>query len=185
MKLRDLIKYNQLVNNLDDKGMRANISSQLSALDRDLSTHAFDIGDIKEKIVGEHLAVMKHLENISDNLKMFRKNIADSVKNLEKPYFKLSNEIYKTYCKQSPENKLDRFLFHNLLHNDKTRKLLHDRIRLYIKFEYPAMQIGPADGQFTEDLIAMDPLYIVDEHEIMFKHVKKLWTKQFQTRKQC
>lgn len=47
---------------------------------------------------------------------------------------------------------------------DETREELIRRIQLYTSWQYPALEIGCRDGEWTEHLIAADPLYIVDHH---------------------
>lgn len=39
------------------------------------------------------------------------------------------------------------------------------KIRGYTDWRYPALEIGPGDGQWTEHLVAADPLYIIDVHK--------------------
>lgn len=48
---------------------------------------------------------------------------------------------------------------------DETRSELIVKIRSYTDWHYPTLEIGPGDGQWTEHLIAADPLYIVDVHQ--------------------
>lgn len=48
--------------------------------------------------------------------------------------------------------------------HDETRAELLVKARKYTDWRYPALEIGPGDGTWTEHLIAADPLYIVDVH---------------------
>jgi len=38
-------------------------------------------------------------------------------------------------------------------------------VRSYTSWQYPTLEIGPGDGEWTESLVAGDPLYIVDRHQ--------------------
>lgn len=49
--------------------------------------------------------------------------------------------------------------------NDDTRSELLVRARGYTDWRYPGLEIGPGDGQWTEHLIAADPLYVIDVHQ--------------------
>ena len=48
---------------------------------------------------------------------------------------------------------------------DETRGEIIVKIRSYTDWRYPTLEIGPGDGQWTEHLVAADPLYIVDVHQ--------------------
>lgn len=49
--------------------------------------------------------------------------------------------------------------------HDETRSEVLVRARKYTDWRFPALEIGPGDGEWTEHLIASDPLYIVDLHQ--------------------
>jgi phospholipid N-methyltransferase len=45
---------------------------------------------------------------------------------------------------------------------DETRSEIITRVRSYTDWRFPALEIGPGDGTWTEHLVAADPLYILD-----------------------
>lgn len=47
-------------------------------------------------------------------------------------------------------------------HEEEFVKVLTQRINLYSNWQYPALEIGCGDGQWTHFLVASDPLYIAD-----------------------
>ena len=49
--------------------------------------------------------------------------------------------------------------------NNGTRSDILVRARKYTDWRFPALEIGPGDGEWTEHLIAGDPLYILDMHQ--------------------
>lgn len=49
--------------------------------------------------------------------------------------------------------------------NSNVKSEIIVRARGYTDWHYPGLEIGPGDGQWTEHLIAADPLYIVDIHQ--------------------
>jgi SAM-dependent methyltransferase len=42
---------------------------------------------------------------------------------------------------------------------------IENRIALYSSWKYPALEIGCRDGEWTNFLVASDPLYLADEHQ--------------------
>lgn len=49
--------------------------------------------------------------------------------------------------------------------NEDIEQLIKKRISLYTNWKYPCLEIGCRDGEWTQFLVAADPLYIVDRHE--------------------
>jgi len=169
MQLRNLVKYKQLVKNLDDKGLHKNINSKLSAMLADINLHEFDSNNLKEKMQANHLEVLKNLEDLSDNLNKFRTDLANTVKQLEQPYYEKSNLIYKEHQLMHPENRRSRLRENNLIHNDESKQLLVDTVDTYINSQYAAMQLSPGYGDITKHILAGTPLYIVDDDHLMLE----------------
>lgn len=55
--------------------------------------------------------------------------------------------------------------FRKLPITDETRSILVTKIKSCTDWHYPTLEIGPGDGEWTEHLVAADPLYIVDIHK--------------------
>ena len=182
MELRNIIKYKQLIESLDDIGLRKTINKQLTAVLTDLNTHEFDSDNLKENIAGNHLEVLKNLEDMSNNLNKFREKLQDLVDDLEQPYYEKSKDIYKMNLAQSTQEKMDRQVYKDLLHNESSRQLLKDRIRLYIDVKYPGLHIAPGYGEITDQLVSLNPLYLMDDSVDMFKEIKGWRQPQYQRR---
>lgn len=57
--------------------------------------------------------------------------------------------------------------------SDELRKSVTGHINKYSDFKYPALEIGPGSGEWTNTLSGFDPLYLVEYHESMFELVKQ------------
>jgi len=55
-------------------------------------------------------------------------------------------------------------------------------IKKYTNFKYPALEIGPGDGQWTEFMVAADPLYLVDIHSEFLESTKSKFPIEYQRR---
>lgn len=49
--------------------------------------------------------------------------------------------------------------------NPEVMELVKQKILLYTNWRYPAMEIGCRDGEWTQYMVAADPLYILDRHQ--------------------
>ena len=182
MKLRNVIKYKQLIKSLDDIGLRKNINKQLTDVLTDLNIHEFDSDNLKENIAGNHLEVLKNLEDMSNNLNKFREKLQQLVNDLEQPYYEKSKDIYKMNLAQSTQEKMDRQVYKDLLHNESSRQLLKDRIGLYVGTQYPGLHISPGYGEITNQLVSLNPLYLMDDSIDMLKKIKGWRQPQYQAR---
>ena len=172
MELKNIVKYKQLIESLDDIGLRKNINKHLTDVLTDLHTHEFDTDNIKENIMDNHLEVLKNLEDMSNNLNKFREKLQQLVNDLEQPYYKKSKDIYKMNLAQSTQEKMDRHIFNDLLANKSSSQLLSDRIGLYVDNRYPGLHIAPGYGEITNQLVSLNPLYLMDDSVDMFKKMK-------------
>ena len=62
------------------------------------------------------------------------------------------------------------------------RTEISSRIQLHTNWKYPALEIGCRDGEWTEQLIAADPLYIVDHYRDFIDGTKSRFTEEYQRR---
>jgi len=182
MKLRNIIKYKQLIESLDDIGTREKINKQITSVLTDLNTHEFDSDNLKENITDNHLEVLKNLEDMSDNLNKFREKLQQLVNDLEQPYYEKSKDIYKMNLAQSTQEKMDRHVFNDLLANKSSSQLLYDRIGSYVDVRYPGLHIAPGYGEITNQLVSLTPLYLMDDSTDMFKEIKSWRQPQYQKR---
>ena len=182
MKLRNLVKYKQLVDSIDDIKIRRSINIKISTLLADLNTHEYDSANLKEEIEGCHLAVLKNLEELSDHLNSFKKQLNKTVETLEQPFYEKSKEIYKQRLNDSIQAKIDRQVFNNVLHNNEFKTLLTNRINLYVSSQYAGLQLAPGNGELTNHLVACNPLYLMDESEDMFRHIRNWRQPAYQNR---
>jgi phospholipid N-methyltransferase len=56
------------------------------------------------------------------------------------------------------------------------------KIRSYTDWRYPTLEIGPGDGQWTEHLVAGDPLYIIDVHKEFLDSALSKFTFEYRNR---
>jgi SAM-dependent methyltransferase len=72
-----------------------------------------------------------------------------------------------------------------LLITEKTKKLVKARIGYYIDWRFPGLEIGPGTGTWTRELVASDPLYIIDYNNAALEKTKSRFNLQYQKRLRC
>jgi SAM-dependent methyltransferase len=61
-------------------------------------------------------------------------------------------------------------------------KEIINRIHLYSSWKYPALEIGCRDGEWTQHLVANDPLYVVDHYREFLDSTLTIFTPEYQRR---
>ena len=183
MDLVDLIKYKKLLADLSLQEPKHAIEKLLQQHNTNLNTHHIDFKDLKSSIANRSENIIKELDKVYQDVAQFRLCLDQALDIIELPHLtEKSEEIYQRGLKDNIDYKLDRSRFKNLLGDDNARTFLIGRISEYIDWRYSAMQLGPKLGDITDYLVSCDPLYLVDDHQDMFKEVKKLWTPDYQRR---
>lgn len=165
MKLSELVK---LRNNLQEISFD-NFYQQVELLDAALS---------KNKMLPLHENYKDGLENLImflDSIEQRTHQQQQSINNLTadieieieetvRPMLKLGykiNDFYGSNLTNCDVERSDRLLELS----DDERGEIGTVLRSYTDWRYPALEIGPGDGYWTESLVAADPLYIIDRHQ--------------------
>jgi len=137
--------------------------------------------DFFQKINAEYRNIFPLLKKI-ETLKSEKISDLDKlISNWDKQYFIDSYEMYEDQHKIADvaTNRDIRKL--HLYSNVK--EIVISRIYRYVDWRYPALEIGPGDGFFTEEMSAGDPLYIVDVHQEFLDATKNRFNEFYATRR--
>jgi hypothetical protein len=63
-----------------------------------------------------------------------------------------------------------------------TEQDVKQRIMLHTNWRYPAVEIGCRDGEWTQYMVAADPLYLADPHQEFLDSSNSQFTPEYQTR---
>lgn len=72
--------------------------------------------------------------------------------------------------------------FQQLKLSTDTVTAVRARIGLYVDWRFPGLEIGPGDGEWTRQLVACDPLYLVDYNIEFLASSKKQFNEKYQPR---
>lgn len=183
MSLSELVKFKgMLLSKLDTQ----NISSELeliitnsNLIDTDLTAYSST----------DKLMLVNHLSQIDNSINDVNKtvnqvivNINEDIAKITEKYFKRGYKLNGFYAtnRAGPTEEYTRIL--TLL--DSSREQVIAQISKYTNWEYPGLEIGPGEGAWTEQLVACEPLYLVDIHSIFLTKTKNKFNKEYQ-RKIC
>lgn len=159
MKLSDLIKFRNQLNELDIDQARDHVRLDLSQFKHIVDSNPIQIGQYQQQVDSKFLSILNQITDfglIIDNLKQ---EISKLIEEAEKPYFVESYQLYEEMTAyDSPEYILDR----RPVLSKETENFLVSRLQFYTSWQYPGMIIRPGVEPFIEHLVSYDPLYLVD-----------------------
>jgi len=111
-------------------------------------------------IADEHKNVKQYLDTTSSNIFSLLSHAQEKIDLLAKKLFSNNYELELT-C-----NSIETVKNIRKIAQDEIFELaLKQRINLYSNWQYPALEIGCRDGEWTKYLVASDPLYIADSFD--------------------
>jgi SAM-dependent methyltransferase len=118
-------------------------------------------------------SVAEPVDSVSARLAMIEAQINELTKKL----FEDNTEFERYYgTVESVRNNRRIYL------NSDVELLVSQRVGLYTDWRYPGLEIGCRDGEWTKQMVAADPLYIVDRHEEFLESTTEKFTPEYQRR---
>ncbi len=158
MKLNELVKLrNQLASALEIETLNSEIEKNYSRLltlstdiDQDLSLGIVELAN-------NHKEINTVFQRDCDHLKSLIIQIQDKINDLSSKFFAENYQLELKYLDTESIRKT------RLIKEDEEfEQTLLQRINFYSSWQYPTLEIGCRDGEWTKHLVAGDPLYIAD-----------------------
>jgi hypothetical protein len=178
MKLHELVSFRNTLRDALDlttilKGIESN-QQRLTSIIPHVNPH---YGQKLSDLSSNHYKVFDYAKHDEAKINSLLEEINQDIEKLTKQFFE---DNYQTEClSRDPE-----FLRqHKVMHmNAESRETLLSRIHLYSTWQYPALEIGCRDGEWTKHLVNFDPLYIADSHDEFIGNTISQFTPEYQNR---
>jgi len=179
MKLSSIVQY---LNHLDT----LSVYEAAAASRREITkiTHTVQHSEVQ---VDDHAARLISIqEDLEKSLKEYQQELArlsDDVQRLvdhhEPAYFAASTDNYQQGMKADTSEYI---LSRTRPLDSETEKLLCDRLAAHTNWRYPGMVIRPCHAPGLANLVALDPLYLVDTQQALLDPITALFTPEYQRR---
>ena len=158
MKLNELVSLrNQLRQTLNISIIQSEIESNYTRLknlidnvDAEIFSRIINAADIHKQHFGIFLQDVDEIQSIIDL-------VQSRIDELSTKFFAENYQLELEYIDAESTRKI-----RQIKYDEKFVKNLTQRINLYSNWQYPALEIGCGDGEWTKFLVASDPLYIAD-----------------------
>lgn len=180
MKLSELVGYLYLLNQEDvnpdyDMAMR-----KFRAMGHVISSHAVQIHAVSSDFKHAVDQLQQAFGKVDQVVDLLKDQIFNMIQQMEPDQFEKNN---RWYLDDAPTMSNDHILNHNRLRiDDDGNILLRSRLKNYTDWRIPGMIIRPAQESFIEDLVPMDPLYLVDQNLELLQPAMSEFTPEYQRR---
>lgn len=179
MKLSELIAYRTLLRRYQPRDVAGTLDQQLGPLVHSIVNNHVRFVAAESRIHQAHDAVMASVavfdQAIHDLLEVVEQNIVS----LTPGYLARS---YKLYSENMRNDTPDLILQRRINLTAELDAYVQSRIKLYTDWRRAGMVIRPADNIWVRDLVALDPLYMVDTHHQLLDPAIQNFTVEYQRR---
>jgi len=179
MKLDQLLDYLNLLNSKEHDPDYDIVMKKFWARAHMVSHHAVQFNSLSIDFKDSVVAVQRAFEQVDQAVDSIKDHVVRMITELEPEYYEQSEILYRSgMITDSNEAILSR-----ALQIDNTSNiLLRSHLKNLTDWRTPGMIIRPGTSGFIEDLVALDPLYLVDHNQELLQPAMDACTPEYQRR---
>jgi hypothetical protein len=179
MKLSEIVAY---LNLIDSLSIDAECREALRILDGVLNVVAnypIQLDSYSRNLGKNFTSISSGVTEFSNTLNDLKLRLHQLVEEQEPQYFSES----KRWFDQEAVYETNEYVLNRKLGiDDESNILLRSHLRSFADWRIPGMVLGPGRETFVEDLVPMDPLYLVDQHLELIQPTVDQFTPEYQQR---
>lgn len=161
MKLNELVALrNYLSSALDICVLTQEVEKNAHNLQKISNDTSFEQKNLIDNLISKHKSLIHEFENNVHELNSIIEVVQQQIDAVSSKFFADNYELEILYTDPERIRRLRQMLYDEHFYN-----VLQDRINLHSGWQYPTLEIGCRDGEWTKNLVAGDPLYIADINE--------------------
>jgi SAM-dependent methyltransferase len=177
MKLSELVAYRNQLDALSSVPTLQTANLELDKILYLISTQPELMTSFTHDLDSQYANIQQVFAKFEDDLNNLKSQLTQQIATAERPWFQESYTLYEGELRQSAESLLELRKPNTL--DDKRFQI---RLTQYANWKYPALIIRPGLETFIENMVAYDPLYLVDlSHDYLAPAMNK-FNEQYQSR---
>lgn len=177
MKLSELVAYCNQLDALSSRPVLQTANFELDKILHLVGTQPELMASFTHTLDRQYADIQQVFAKFEDDLNNLKFQLKQKIATAERPWFQESYTLYEGELMQSAESVLE-------LRKPNTldTALFQERLSQYANWKYSALIIRPGLETFIENMVAYDPLYLVDlSHDYLAPAMNK-FNKQYQNR---
>jgi SAM-dependent methyltransferase len=179
MKLSELVNYMNQLDVLSTVNTAQQTDQDLSKITHMVSTSAIQLEQFSTELARRQTEVADSLRQYESDLDTFKQTLRELITVTEKPWFA---ESYRLYEQEMLHETAEYILDRRPEISANTEQFYRTRLTRHSSWHHAAMIIRPGRETFINDLLALDPLYLVDESHDLLQPAMSQFNEQYQQR---
>lgn len=182
MKLSELIAYRALLTEYDPADIRSTIANRLDPLFYVVDSSVIKFTEAERQLHDTYDQLSAIQQQLAKDVKNLKRELQAAIDSMTPGYLTRSYQLYDEHMKlDSPDFILDR----RITVSQESRDYITGRIKLCTDWHYSGMVIHPGRESWIPDLVALDPLYLVDTHRDLIDPAVSQFREEYQRRLRC
>jgi SAM-dependent methyltransferase len=179
MKLSDLINYQMELDNMSAVSIRQQADIDLEKITYLVGSQSIQLAEHADALQLKHKEIQQAFNAFEVNLNQLKVELKQLIETTEKPWFA---ESYRLYEQEMIHETAEYILNRRPEITPETEQFYRTRIVRYNSWQHPAMIIRPGQETYINELVASDPLYLVDESHDLLLPALSQFNEQYQQR---
>jgi hypothetical protein len=179
MKLSELVGY---LNLLDSNELAPDYHAAIrrfQEIAHVVTNHAVQIDNFANDFENKIQTILDNFTDAQQTLEDLKRRVRQQISDMELEQYQISQRVYEEeMCYETNEYILNRRL--NI--DADSRLLLTGRLLQYTDWRLPGLIIRPGREKFIEELVPLDPLYLVDSDQELLDPAMQDFTPEYQRR---
>jgi hypothetical protein len=179
MRLSELVNYMNLLDTMSAVDTAQQANQDLSKITHVVSASAIQLEQFSAMLAQRQTEVATCLKQYESDLDTLKQALRELITDAEKPWFA---ESYRLYEQEMLHETTEYILDRRPTISKETEQFYRARLTRYNSWQHAAMIIRPGREPFIHELLASDPLYLVDERHDLLDPVMMQFNEQYQQR---
>jgi len=179
MKLSDLINYQMELNAMSAVPIKRYSDIDLEKITCLVEQESIQIADHAKTLQQKRHDIQHTFDTFEHSLDTLKSELKQLIEHTEKPWFA---ESYRLYEQEMIYETTEYILNRRPEITAETEQFYRTRIVRYSSWQHPAMIIRPGQETYINELVASDPLYLVDESHDLLVPAMSQFNEQYQQR---
>jgi len=179
MKLSDIVARLNLLDSLDVATECATATGTVNHIAYAVTEHAGPYQTARDDIIKTHNELINNIAKFSAQVERLKQNLKDEIAQHEQEY--LSNSL-RVYREELKFNDADVILGRRMRIDSDDDIRLRTHLKNLTDWRIPGMIIRPGLETYIEDMVPLDPLYVVDHDPELMRPAINKFTPEYQRR---
>jgi len=179
MKLSTLVSYRNLLQNYKPTNVDNVVRDIAGHSLHVVQEHQLQFAGLTEQLTLAYADINQSFMDYAAVIDEIQHNISAAIETLEPNYFQQS---YRLYQEEYTNDQVDYILDRKLYISDDASEYIQARIKTYGDWHYSGMILRPGREDWIQELVACDPLYLIDQNPGLLSPVLQKFNTIYQNR---